>query len=82
MIVANRTASLILSPLATSYAAILISHSISDVRKSLPAPAFASHCSLGHTTSRTVVPRLAPDDSAYSRCKSLHATAPAPLAVK
>ena len=41
MIVATRTALLILSPLATSYAAILISQSISDVRKFQPAPAFA-----------------------------------------
>ena len=55
MIVATRTASLILSPQATSYAAILISNSISDVRTFLPAPAFASHGSLGHTTSCSTV---------------------------
>ena len=77
--VATRTASLILFPLATSHAAFLISRSINDVRKSMPALKFATHCSLGHTSSRTVVPSLAPDGPAYFACQSLHASATGPL---
>ena len=66
----------------TSYAATLISHSINDVRKSLPAFTLANQCSFGHTTSRTTFPRRAPEDTAYSVCRSLQASAPAPFGVR
>ena len=59
-----------LSPLAPEY---------DDVKRLLPALSFANHGSLKHTSSRTTVPSLAPDDPAYSACTGLRASASAPV---
>ena len=49
---------------------------------SLPAHAFACHCSPGQTTSRTIVAKRAPDDPTCYVSSILHASAPTPRDVR